>query len=269
MKKIITFICILALTLSCFTGCGKRDENHIIVGASSTPHAEILEFIKSDYEALGYTLEIVIYTDYIMPNTSLAIGDLDANYFQHLPFLQQYNKSNGANLVSACAVHYEPMGIFAKGVNDISAISQNSVIIIPADQSNQARALFLLAENNLITLADGVTITNVTVLDVVDDKGHTIRPVEAASIPAQLNQGDNGTVAVINGNYALSSGISLTTALAVEDKNSEAALTYANVLAVQNGHEQRQAIKDLVKLLTSEKVKNYITANYQGAVLPL
>ena len=124
MKKIITFICILALTLSCFTGCGKRDENHIIVGASSTPHAEILEFIKSDYEALGYTLEIVIYTDYIMPNTSLAIGDLDANYFQHLPYLEDFNAQNGTKLVSAGAIHVEPMGLYGGKQADLGALTK-------------------------------------------------------------------------------------------------------------------------------------------------
>ena len=269
MKKLLIFTCIIALTLSCFTGCGERDENHIIVGASATPHAEILEFIKEDYEALGYKLEIKIYTDYIMPNASLANNDLDANYFQHLPYLQQYNKKNSTNLISACAVHYEPMGIFANGLTSIADISSNATIIIPADQSNQARALFLLAENGIITLEEGATIESVTVLDVLDAKGHTLRPVEAASIPAQLKNGNHGTVAVINGNYALSSGISLSTALATEDRNSEAALTYANILAVKSGSEQRQAIKDLVTLLTSEKVKNYISSSYQGAVLPL
>ena len=155
------------------------------------------------------------------------------------------------------------------GLSSIADISSNATIIIPADQSNQARALFLLAENGIITLVEGATVESVTVLDVLDTKGHTLRPVEAASIPAQLKNGNHGTVAVINGNYALSSGISLSTALATEDKNSEAALTYANILAVKAGSEQRQAIKDLVTLLTSEKVKNYISSSYQGAVLPL
>lgn len=269
MKKLFILFSAIILTLCSLTACGKRSENHIVVGATSTPHAEILQFIKEDYEKLGYKLDIIIYSDYIMPNVSLAMGDLDANYFQHLPYLQQYNSQRQTSLISACAVHYEPMGIFAKGVNSLSEIPQNALIIIPADQSNQARALLLLAENNIITLAPNASIAEITVLDVLDDKGHILRPVEAASIPAQLNQGDNGTVGVINGNYALASGISLNTALAVENNDSQAALTYANILAVQQGAEKRQAIIDLVNLLTSEKVKNYISANYQGAVLPI
>ena len=272
MKKLSVIVLAIVLCLSsAFYACGKsnRDENTLIVGASSTPHAEILEFVKSDFEALGYKLEIAIYTDYIMPNKSLANGDLDANFFQHLPYLEQYNKKNSTNLISACAVHYEPMAIFANGLTDLNQIRTGTKIIIPADTSNQARALFLLEENGLITLDQNATIYNVTILDVLDSKGFNLIAVEAASIPAQLRQNANGAIAVINGNYAIGAGLSLSNALAIEGKNSNAATTYANILAVKSGNENRQPIKDLVKLLTSEKVKNFITNNYDGAVLPV
>ncbi len=270
MKKLLCFICLIVTCLS-VTGCfGKRDENTLIVGASSTPHADILRFIEQDFESFGFKLEIKIYSDYVLPNTALASGDLDANFFQHLPYLESYNAEHKTNLVSACAVHYEPMGIFGKNLSSLSALPAGAKIIVPTDGSNQTRALLLLAENNVITLKSGVDInTGATPNDIANDNGYNIVPVEAATIPAQLNYSENGSIAVINGNYALSAGLSISSALALESSDGESAITYANILAVQSGDENREAIKKLVELLTSEQTKQYIANNYNGAVLPV
>ena len=271
MKKISIIVCALLLCLSSiFAACsGKRDENTLIVGASATPHAEILEFVKEDFEALGYKLEIVVYTDYVMPNNSLANGDLDANFFQHLPYLQEYNKSKSTNLISACAVHYEPMAIFGNGISGLDQLPQGSKIIIPADSTNQARALLLLQANGLITLKEGANLSNISILTVENSNGYNLIPVEAASIPAQLKQNGNNAIAVVNGNYAIGAGLSLSNALALESSDSDAALTYANILAINAGDENREPIKALVTLLTSQKVKDYITNSFSGAVLPV
>lgn len=270
MKKILSIICLI-LTTTAFFGCfRKKDENTLIVGASATPHADILNFVKEDFESFGFKLEIVIYSDYVLPNTALASGDLDANFFQHQPYLTSYNQEYGTNLISACAVHYEPMGIFGKGVSDISNIPTNCKIIIPADGSNQTRALLLLANEGIITLKNGVDVnTGVTPNDVINNNGHDLVCVEAATIPAQLNYSENGSIAVINGNYALASGLSISNALALENKNTQSATTYANVIAVKNGEENREPIKKLIELLKSEKTKLFITNNYAGAVLPI
>ena len=269
MKKLICFICLVVTCLT-VTGCfGKRDENTLIVGASSTPHADILRFIEQDFESFGYKLEIKVYADYVLPNTALAAGDLDANFFQHLPYLQSYNAEHKTNLISACAVHYEPMGIFGNNVSSLSTLPAGAKILIPADGSNQTRALLLLAENNVITLKNGVDInTGVTPNDIANNNGYKVVAVEAATIPA-LNYSENGTIAVINGNYALSAGYSISNALAIESSDGAAATTYANIIAVQSGDENREAIKKLVELLTSEKTKQFITNNYNGAVLPV
>lgn len=270
MKKLLCFICLIVTCIT-FTGCfNTKDENTLIVGASSTPHADILRFVKEDFESFGYKLEIKVYSDYVLPNSALAAGDLDANFFQHLPYLLSFNKDNGTNLVSACAVHYEPMGIFGKNLTNLSSIPANTKIIIPADGTNQTRALLLLAQNGIITLKDGVNVsTGATPNDILNSNGHNVIAVEAATIPAQFNYSENGTIAVINGNYALSAGIAISTALAIESKDGESATTYANIIAVRAGDENRGAIQKLVELLTNEKTKQFITNNYSGAVLPI
>lgn len=269
MKKLLTISLLLSLSFTTiFAGCfGTKNTVH--VGASAKPHAQILEFIKEDYEALGYKLEIHVYTDYVMPNKSLASKDLDANYFQHLPYLNEYNKQFSTNLISACAVHYEPMGIFGKNVSDINSVPNNVPVIIPADSSNQARALLLLAEYGLITLKTGVESTKVSILDVENSFSRNLVAVEPATIPAQLNNADSGAIAVINGNYALASGLSLEDALATENEESAGTKAYANILAINQGDENREEIKALITLLTSDKVKEYITQTFNGAVLPV
>ncbi len=270
MKKFLSVVLIVTLLLFsavAMIGCNKDDEKTITVGASSTPHAEILEYAKPLLEARGYTLKIVVYNDYVLPNKALADGTLDANYFQHTPFLNSFNKANGTNLVAATAVHYEPFGIYGNGIGSLKDLPDGATIIIPADDTNCTRALFLLAQEHLITLKDDASAeSGVTVLDIASDNGYNIVTVEAEAAPGQLKNADVGTIAVINGNYALSSGLSLQNALATEAADGITAQTYANVIAVRSGDENKDKIKALVEVLNSDEVKNYIDSTYNGAV---
>lgn len=240
------------------------------VGASSTPHAEILEQVKDTLAAEGYDLQIVIYDDYVLPNQSLADGSLDANYFQHTPYLNSFNASNGTDLVAAAKIHYEPFGLYGNGVSSVADIAADATILIPADDSNETRALLLLAQEGLIELpADASAEKGVTTLDIVDAKGHDVQPLQADTVPAQLANSNPGTVAVINGNYALQAGLHASDALAIEDASGDAAQTYANIVACRAGEESSAKIQALVKALQSDAVKEYIEKTYNGAVVAI
>ncbi|MDD6089669.1 MAG: MetQ/NlpA family ABC transporter substrate-binding protein [Clostridiales bacterium] len=291
MKKIITLILTLAAVFS-FAACGSTSApaattapaadtteapaattelTEIIVGATSVPHAEILEQVKAPLEEAGYKLNIVVYDDYVLPNQALAEGTLDANYFQHRPYLESYNASNGTDLVSAALIHYEPFGIYGNGVSSIADVPDGATILIPADDSNGTRALLLLQQEGLIELpADASLETGVTTLDIVDDHGYNVQAVQADTVPAQLKNSDEGTIAVINGNYALQAGYSVAKdALAVENTDSQAAQTYANVIACRAGDENSEKIQALVKALQSDAVRQFITDTYDGSVVAL
>ena len=283
MKKITSLILALVLTFSlvALSACGDKttddkttaasDDKVITVGASATPHAEILEQIKQALADEGYELKIVTYGDYVLPNQALADGTLDANYFQHKPYLDSFNAKNGTNLVSVGTIHYEPFGIYGNGVTDLKDLAKGATIIIPADDSNETRALFLLQQEGLIKLPDDADAAKgVSTLDIVDDGGYNIVTVQADTVPAQLKNAAAGSIAVINGNYALAAGFSVKNdALATEDASSEAAQTYANILAVKEGRENDPAIQALYAALTSDKVKDYINSTYDGAVVPI
>ena len=242
----------------------------IVVGASSTPHAEILEQVKDALAAEGYDLQIVIYDDYILPNTALEDGQLDANYFQHTPYLNYFNESNGTHLVSAGLIHYEPFGLYGNGVDKVADIAAGATILIPADDSNETRALLLLQQEGLIELpADATAEKGVTHLDIVDDHGFVITPVQADTVPAQLENSNAGTVAVINGNYALGAGLHVENALAVEDASGDAAQYYANLIAVRAGDENSEKTQALVKALQTDAVKDCIASTYHGAVVAI
>ena len=242
----------------------------IVVGASSTPHAEILEQVKDALAAEGYDLQIVIYDDYILPNTALEDGQLDANYFQHTPYLNYFNESNGTHLVSAGLIHYEPFGLYGNGVDKVSDIAAGATILIPADDSNETRALLLLQQEGLIELpADATAEKGVTHLDIVDDHGFVVTPVQADTVPAQLENSNAGTVAVINGNYALGAGLHVENALAVEDASGDAAQYYANLIAVRAGDENSEKTQALVKALQTDAVKDFIASTYNGAVVAI
>ena len=231
----------------------------IKVGATSTPHGEILEFVKNDLAEQGYDLQITIYDDYVLPNKALADGELDANYFQHTPYLNSYNKSNGTDLVSAALIHYEPFGLYGNGVDSVKNVAAGASIVIPADDSNETRALLLLAQEGLITLPEGANaVDGVTTLDIVDDHGYKITAVQADTVAAQFNNSDKGSLAVINGNYALAAGLNAKDALAVEDASGSAAQTYANIIAVKKGEENSDKTQALIKALKTDKVKKYI-----------
>lgn len=242
----------------------------LVVGATSTPHGEILEQIKDDLAAQGYELEIVIFDDYVLPNTSLAEGSLDANYFQHTPYLNSFNAQNGTDIVSAASIHYEPFGLYGNGVTSVADVKEGATIIIPADDSNETRALLLLEQEGLITLPEGANaVDGVTTLDIVDNKGYNIITVQADTVAAQFNNSDSGSLAVINGNYALAAGLNIADALAVEDASGSAAQTYANIIAVRNGDENNAKTTALVNALKTDKVKQYIEDTYNGAVVAI
>lgn len=268
MKKSITLILALVLALSVLTGCGagSADSKTITVAASSAPHAEILEQCIPILADQGYTLEIKVMDDYIIPNTSTESGDVDANYFQHQPYLDDFNASNGTHLVTVTRVHYEPYGIYAGTCDSLDAIPDGAQIAVPNDTTNEARALLLLEANGIIKLADGVGLT-ATKNDIVENpKNVDILEMEAALLPAQL---DEVAVAVINGNYAIEAGLKVSEALAAEKADSEAAQTYANILVVKEGNENVEKIQALSKVLTSDEVRDYINSTYDGAVVPI
>lgn len=238
----------------------------IVVGASPAPHAEILEAAVKAMEEKGYKLVIKEYTDYVQPNLALDHGDLDANYFQHLPYLEQFCQENGTKLVSAASIHYEPFGIYAGKASDLEGLSDGARVAVPNDATNEARALLLLEAQGLLKLKEGVGL-NATKTDVVDNpKNLEILEIEAAQIPRSLQDVD---IAVINGNYAIDAGLKVADALAIEDAASIAATTYGNVIAVQEGHDKDEAILALVEVLTSDGIKKFIDDTYAGAVVPL
>ena len=248
------------------TGSGELET--ITVGASITPHAEILDAVRGELEALGYDLEIVEYTDYILPNVSLSDGSLDANYFQHGPYLETYNAENGTDLVNAASIHYEPMGIYPGSKTSLDELAEGDTIAIPNDGSNETRALLLLQDNGYITLADGIDASsNATVLDIVDNPLNlNILEMAAENISNSLPDVACGS---INGNYALQAGLTGDDALASEDPDSDAAQTYANIVACRNGEESSEKIQALITALTSDTCREYIESTYSGAVVPI
>ena len=242
------------------------DLEDLTVGASPAPHAEILEAAREELAKKGYNLKIVEYTDYVQPNLALEAGDLDANYFQHLPYLEQFNQERGTKLVSAGKIHYEPFGIYAGKTASLDELADGAKVAVPNDATNEARALLLLEAQGLLKLADGAGL-KATKTDIVENsKNLDILEVEAAQVPRSLPDVD---VAVINGNYAIEAGLKVSDALAVEASDSEAATTYGNVVAVKEGKEEDAKTKALIEALTSDAVKEYMEQTYEGAVVPL
>lgn len=237
----------------------------IRVGASPTPHAEILAEIKDALAAEGYTLEVVEFTDYILPNVSLADGELDANYFQHITYLNDYNENNGTDLVSAAGIHYEPFAIYSENIISLDDLKDGDSIAVPNDPTNEARALLLLQEQGLITLKDGAGL-QATALDIEENpKNLQLVEIEAAQLPRSL---PDVAAAVINGNYALDAGLSaLNDSLAVESSDSDTAQAYTNVIAVVNGTENSEKIQALVKALETDDVKAFMENTYNGNVV--
>ena len=278
-KFIISLILSLSIVGGLLTGCGNNDaagkkadtdsaqELEIIkVGASITPHAEILRSVSDELEKQGYKLEVVEYNDYIIPNTALESGELDTNYIQHLPYLEDFNKENGTDIVSVADIHYEPFGIYAGKSDSLENLKEGAVIAVPNDTTNEARALLLLQDQGLIKLKENAGLT-ATVKDIADNpKNFEIKELEAAQVPKALQDVD---VAAINTNYALEANLKLSDALASEGADSLAAKTYANIIAVKEGNENTEKIKALIDTVKSEQVKKFIEDKYDGAVVPI
>ena len=237
----------------------------LTVGATPNPHAEILAQVKDDLAAEGIDLVVKEYSDYIVPNTAVEEGDLDANYFQHTPYLEKFNEENGTHLVSVAKIHYEPMGIYPGLTKTVEELPDGATIAVPNDATNEARALQLLAAQGLIELKADAGL-NATPNDITSNpKNLQFKELEAAMLPQTASEVD---LSVINSNFAMEGGMNpATDALASEDADSEAAQTFANIVAVEEGHENDPAIQALVKALQSDKVKEYIEQTYSGAVV--
>ncbi len=284
MKKLLALALGATLCLALLAGCGKPatpaepetpDEGGataaditVKVAATPAPHAEILEVAKEVLAEEGITLEIIEYNDYIQPNTVTEDGQVDANFFQHMAYLNDFNAKNGTHLVSVAEIHYEPYGLYAGKVASIEELQEGATIAVPNDPSNEARALLLLEEVGLIKLTEGIGL-EATKLDIIENKLKLdIQEIEAAQLPRSLDSVD---MAVINGNYAIEAGLNVATdAVAIEDAEGENTKNfYANVLVVKEGNEENAGIVALVKALQSDKVRDFIETTYKGAVVPL
>ena len=265
MKKLIALTLALTLVLA-LAACGGSSNKTIKVGATPAPHAEILEVIKDALADEGYTLEIVEFDDYVTPNTSLEDGSLDANYFQHITYLNEFNVEHGTHLVSVADVHYEPFGLYAGKTASLADLADGAQIAVPNDGTNEARALLLLEQEGLIKLKEGVGLS-ATKTDIAENPhNYDIVELEARLLPTTLGDVD---VAVINGNYAIDAGLKVADAIAVEAADGAAAEAYVNVLAVKEGNEKDEGIQALVKALQSDAVRDFINSTYDGAVVPL
>ena len=269
MKKLLAVVLTGAFVVSALAGCGKStsaDDKVIKVAASATPHAEILEQAKSLLEAKGYDLQVTVFDDYVQPNEVVESGDFDANYFQHIPYLESFNEEKGTHLVNAGGIHYEPFGIYPGTKASLDELADGDSIAVPNDTTNEARALLLLQDNGIITLKEGAGLT-ATKNDIVENPYNVdIVELEAAQVPRVK---DEVAFMVLNGNYALEAGFSVAKdAIAYEKADSEAAKTYVNVIAVKEGNENSDKIKALVEVLTSQEIKDYINNTYDGAVIP-
>lgn len=276
MKKKLYLLLALVLAVASLTACGSSDKKDdskkaeskgtIKVAASATPHAEILEEAKKILKDKGWDLQVQVFDDYVQPNNVVESGDFDANYFQHIPYLEQFNKEKGTHLVNAGGIHYEPFGIYPGTKKKLDELAEGDTIAVPNDTTNEARALLLLEANGIIKLKDGAGLT-ATVKDIAENpKNVKIQELEAAQVPRVK---DEVAFVVLNGNYALQAGFSVSKdSIAYEKADSEAAKTYVNVIAVKKGNENKPGIKALVEVLKSDEIKKIINDKYDGAVVP-
>lgn len=270
MKKLLTLGLVSILAGALLVGCGaaeSKEDKKIVVGASSSPHAEILEAAKPLLKEKGYDLEIKEFSDYVMPNTTLEDKELDANYFQHQPYLDDFNKNNNMHLVSVAAIHYEPLGIYPGKTASLADIKEGAKISVPNDTTNEARALLLLQEQGLIEINANAGLS-ATAKDITANPYQIeIVEIEAAQLVRTLEDVD---FSVINGNYALQGDLNVATdALAKEEADSLAAQTYANILVVREGDQDRKDIKVLVEVLQSQAISDFIAEKYQGSVVSM
>ena len=269
--KIITVSLAAALAIGAITANGvlvsaDAEKGTIKVAASATPHAEILEEAKPILEKEGWDLEVTVFDDYVQPNLVVESGDFDANYFQHIPYLDNFNEEQGTHLVNAGGIHYEPFGIYPGTKKSLDELEDGDTIAVPNDTTNEARALLLLQDNGVITLKDGAGL-EATVKDIEENpKNIKIEELEAAQVSRVK---DEVAFVVLNGNYALQAGYSVSKdSIAHETSDSEAAKTYVNIIAVKEGNENNEGIVALVDALKSDEIKDFINETYNGAVIP-
>ena len=270
-RKFVTVSLATALAIGTITANGvlvsaDAEKGTIKVAASATPHAEILEEAKPILEKEGWDLEVTVFDDYVQPNLVVESGDFDANYFQHIPYLDNFNEEQGTHLVNAGGIHYEPFGIYPGTKKTLDELEDGDTIAVPNDTTNEARALLLLQDNGVITLKDGAGL-EATVKDIEENpKNIQIEELEAAQVSRVK---DEVAFVVLNGNYALQAGYSVSKdSIAHETSDSEAAKTYVNIIAVKEGNEDNEAVKALVDVLKSDEIKDYINETYDGAVVP-
>lgn len=275
MKKITYLLLALVLAIGTLTACGSSDKESgtkeaagktIKVAASATPHAIILEEAKTLLKKQGWDLEIKVFDDYVQPNNVVESGEFDANYFQHIPYLENFNKEKGTHLVNAGGIHYEPFGIYPGTEKKLDELKEGDTIAVPNDTTNEARALLLLQDNGIIKLKDGAGL-EATVKDIAENpKNIKIQELEAAQVSRVK---DEVAFVVLNGNYALEAGYSVEKdSIAYEKSDSEAAKTYVNVIAVKEGNENNEGIKALISVLKSDEIKKFINERFNGAVVP-
>lgn len=245
---------------------GSAGSTVIKIAASPTPHAEILGKAKEILADQGYDLQITEFDDYVLPNEVVESGEYDANYFQHIPYLDSFNEEKGTHIVNAGGIHYEPFGIYPGTKKSLDELADGDTIAVPNDTTNEARALLLLQDNGIITLKEGAGL-EATVNDIAENpKNVEIVELEAAQVARVV---DENAFVVLNGNYALGAGFSVAKdSLAYEKSDSAAAETYVNIIGVKEGNENSEAIKALVEVLKSDEIKNFINETYDGAVIP-
>lgn len=279
MKKKLSLILVLALSIFAFAGCGDKADNaagsagadngeltKLKVGATANPHADVLNSLKDTLAKEGVDLQVEEYTDYIIPNTAVESGELDANFFQHITYMNDFNEKNGTHLVAVADVHYEPMGIYAGKSSDLNNVAEGAVFAVPSDPTNEARALALLEEQGLIKMKEGVAL-EATINDIAENTNKIeFLELEAAAVARSMKDVD---FAVINGNYALEAGLTEKDGLAFEASDSDSAQAYKNVLVVKEGNENNEAVQKLVKALTSEDCRKFLEENYKGMVKPV
>ncbi len=265
MKKAAVLLTLSLAAAFAFTASAEEDRT-ITVAASPTPHAEILEKAAEILAEDGWDLQITEFEDYVQPNLAVEDGEYDANYFQHVPYLESFNEEQGTHLVDAGDIHYEPFGIYPGTKSSLDDIAEGDTIAIPNDTTNEARALLLLQDNGLLTLKEGAGLT-ATILDIEENPYNLeFNELEAAQVARVV---DEDAFVVLNGNYALEAGYVVSKdALAYETSDSEAAKTYVNIIAVEEGNEDSEKIQALVEVLKSDEIKDFINETYEGAVIP-
>ena len=265
MKKIIALTLAVLLVIG-MTACAGKADKTVVVGATPAPHCEILEVAKELMAKEGYTLEIKEFNNYVIPNDSVEEGELDANYFQHITYMNSFNAEHGTHLVSVAGIHYEPFGLYAGKTATVEELAEGAQIAVPNDPSNEARALLLLQQEGLIVLEEGIGLDATKDSIVENPLGLEIVELEAHLLTTTLQDVD---MAVINGNYAIDAGLKVSEAVAVEAADGAAAEAYVNVLTVKEGNEANEGIQALVQALQSAEVKAFIEETYAGAVVPL